>query len=183
MARLIDSVAPEVKISSFDTQKFELYSTNGFSLQEIEAQNSDFFIFLNTVVKPAVAKWLKENKPQPSIDLDSKEFFFKLSLNQSDTFMLMYPGAAPEPSYTPPTTPAETTANEPAAPAVPRGDYSINDPDGYTNMRATPGGKIIRKVYKNETFEIVTPGDTHSEVKLADGTTGFIHNSRIAKAN
>ena len=48
MARLIDSVAPEVKISSFDTQKFELYSTNGFSLQEIEAQNSDFFIFLNT---------------------------------------------------------------------------------------------------------------------------------------
>ena len=61
--------------------------------------------------------------------------------------------------------------------------YVINDPDGYTNMRATPGGKVIRKVYKNETFEIITPGDTHSEVKLTDGTTGFIHNSRIAKAN
>jgi hypothetical protein len=61
--------------------------------------------------------------------------------------------------------------------------YVINDPDGYTNMRATPGGKIIRKVYKNETFEIITPGDTHSEVKLTDGTTGFIHNSRIAEAN
>jgi hypothetical protein len=38
-------------------------------------------------------------------------------------------------------------------------------------------------VYKNETFEIITPGDTHSEVKLTDGTTGFIHNSRIAEAN
>jgi hypothetical protein len=61
--------------------------------------------------------------------------------------------------------------------------YVINDPDGYTNMRATPGGKIIRKVYKNETFEIITPGDTHSEVKLTDGTIGFIHNSRIAPAN
>ena len=61
--------------------------------------------------------------------------------------------------------------------------YVINDPDGYTNMRATPGGKIIRKVYENETFEIITPGETYSEVKLTDGTTGFIHNSRIAKAN
>ncbi len=61
--------------------------------------------------------------------------------------------------------------------------YLINDPDGYTNMRATPGGKIIRKVYKNETFEIITPGDTYSEVKLTDGTKGFIHNTRIAAAN
>ena len=61
--------------------------------------------------------------------------------------------------------------------------YVINDPDGYTNLRATPGGKILRKVYENETFEIITPGDTYSEVKLTDGTTGFIHNSRIAAAN
>jgi len=180
---LEDEAFPIVKISSFDTQKFELYSTNGFSLQEIEAQNSDFFIFLNTVVKPAVAKWLKENKPQPSIDLDSKEFFFKLSLNQSDTFMLMYPGAAPEPSYTPPTTTAETTTNEPAAPAVPRGDYSINDPDGYTNLRATPGGKIIRKVYENETFDIIQPGEPYSKIKLTDGTVGYLHNSRIKSVN
>mgnify|MGYP000556918292 CR=1 FL=1 len=180
---LEDEAVPIVKISSFDTQKFELYSTNGFSLQEIEAQNSDFFIFLNTVVKPAVAKWLKENKPQPSIDLDSKEFFFKLSLNQSDTFMLMYPGAAPEPSYTPPTTTAETTTNEPAAPAVPRGDYSINDPDGYTNLRATPGGKIIRKVYENETFDIIQPGEPYSKIKLTDGTVGYLHNSRIKSVN
>ena len=61
--------------------------------------------------------------------------------------------------------------------------YVINDPDGYTNLRAIPGGKIIRKVYKNETFEIITPGDTYSEVKLTDGTIGFIHNSRIASAD
>lgn len=82
--------------------------------------------------------------------------------------------------------PIETTPEvEAAAPVQEEAKqlYVINDPDGYTNMRATPGGKIIRKVYKNETFEIITPGDTHSEVKLADGTTGFIHNSRIAEAN
>jgi len=66
---------------------------------------------------------------------------------------------------------------------VPRGDYSINDPDGYTNLRATPGGKIIRKVYENETFELVEAGETYSKIKLKDGTTGFLHNSRIAVTN
>jgi hypothetical protein len=83
-------------------------------------------------------------------------------------------------------TPIETTPDVEAAAPVQeevKQLYVINDPDGYTNMRATPGGKIIRKVYKNETFEIITPGDTHSEVKLTDGTTGFIHNSRIVSAD
>ncbi len=58
--------------------------------------------------------------------------------------------------------------------------FSIQDPDGYTNLRATPGGVIIRKVLENETFEIVSEGETHTQVKFADGSTGFIHNSRIA---
>jgi hypothetical protein len=61
--------------------------------------------------------------------------------------------------------------------------YSIKDPDGYTNLRATAGGKIIRKVYENETFELVEAGETYSKIKLKDGTTGFLHNSRIAVAN
>jgi hypothetical protein len=61
--------------------------------------------------------------------------------------------------------------------------YSIQDPDGYTNLRATAGGKIIRKVYENETFELVEAGETYSKIKLKDGTTGFLHNSRIAVAN
>ena len=181
--KLSNFAVPVIKFSSFEKQEFELYTANGFSLNELKEQNPDVFTFYTIVLKPAVTKWLKENKPQPSIDLDSKEYFFKLSLNQSDTFMLMYPGAAPEPSYTPPTTTAETTTNEPAAPAVPRGDYSINDPDGYTNLRATPGGKIIRKVYENETFDIIQPGEPYSKIKLTDGTVGYLHNSRIKSVN
>lgn len=61
--------------------------------------------------------------------------------------------------------------------------FTIDDPDGYTNLRATPGGTVIRKVLENETFEILESGDTYSQVKFADGSTGFIHNSRIIQAN
>ncbi len=61
--------------------------------------------------------------------------------------------------------------------------YSIKDPDGYTNLRATPGGVIIRKVMQNETFELLEAGETYSKIKLSDGTTGFLHNSRIVPAN
>ena len=60
--------------------------------------------------------------------------------------------------------------------------FTIDDPDGYTNLRATPGGRVIRKVLENETFEIVESGETHALVKFADGSTGFIHNSRIIQA-
>jgi hypothetical protein len=74
-----------------------------------------------------------------------------------------------------------------AAPATPQKQavqlYSIKDPDGYTNLRATPGGAVIRKVMQNERFELLEPGETHSKIKLPDGTTGFIHNSRIVPAN
>jgi hypothetical protein len=180
--KLSNFAVPVVKFSSFEKQEFELYTANGFSLQELKEQNPDVFIFYTTMLKPAVAKWLKENKPQPSEDLDSKEFFFKLSPKQSDTFMLIYPDVS-EPSYTPPTTSAESTAIEPAAPEVPRGDYSISDPDGYTNLRTTPGGKIIRKVYENETFDIIQPGEPYSKIKLTDGTVGYLHNSRIKSVN
>ena len=87
----------------------------------------------------------------------------------------------------------ESTYSEPSpapaaveAPAAPQKQavqlYSIQDPDGYTNLRATPGGTIIRKVYENETFELVEAGETYSKIKLKDGTTGFLHNSRIAVA-
>lgn len=180
--KLSNFAVPVVKFSSFEKQEFELYTANGFSLNELKEQNPDVFTFYTIVLKPAVTKWLKENKPQPSEDLDSKEFLFKLSTNQSDTFSLMYRDLG-EPAYTPPTTPAETTANEPAAPAVPRGAYSINDPDGYTNLRATPGGNIIRKVYENETFDIIQPGEPYSKIKLTDGTVGYLHNSRMKSVN
>jgi hypothetical protein len=85
-----------------------------------------------------------------------------------------YSEPSPEPAV-------EAAAATPQKPAVQL--YSIKDPDGYTNLRATAGGKIIRKVYENETFELVEAGETYSKIKLKDGTTGFLHNSRIAVAN
>jgi hypothetical protein len=60
--------------------------------------------------------------------------------------------------------------------------YVINDPDGYSNMRATPGGKITRKVYQNETFEILEKGTEYAKIKLSDSTTGYMHITRIANA-
>ena len=183
--KLTDLAVPVVKFNSFKKQEFELYSANGFSLNEIKEKNSDVFIFYTTVLKPAVAKWLKENKPQPSEDLDSKGFFFKLSPNQSDKFSILYPDAT-EPAYNGDTTSIVKTATDtkrPTIPSPPKGDYSIIDPDGYTNLRATPGGKVIRKVYENETFDIIKSGDPYSKIRLTDGTVGYMHNSRIASAN
>ncbi len=181
--KISDYYVPVVKFKSFEKQEFELYTANGFSLQEIKGLNSDFFTLFTTVIKPAVAKWFKENKPQPSEDLDSKEFLFKLTPRQSDTFILLYPDSS-EPSYTPPiSTDAPPTPKEDSAPTVPRGAYSISDPDGYTNLRATPGGKVIRKVYENETFDVIETGDSYSKIKLNDGTVGYMHKSRIKSAN
>jgi hypothetical protein len=57
--------------------------------------------------------------------------------------------------------------------------FEINDPDGYSNLRVSPGGKIIRKVMKGEKFEVIEKGESNSKVKLSDGTMGYIHNSRI----
>lgn len=57
--------------------------------------------------------------------------------------------------------------------------FEINDPDGYSNLRVSPRGKIIRKVMKGEKFEVMEKGESNSKVKLSDGTMGYIHNSRI----
>jgi hypothetical protein len=61
--------------------------------------------------------------------------------------------------------------------------YQINDPDGYTNLRDTPGGSVIKKVNEGDKFELLERGKTYSKVKLSDGTVGFMHNSRIVPAN
>jgi hypothetical protein len=57
--------------------------------------------------------------------------------------------------------------------------YTISDTDGYSNLRKTPGGEIIRKVYENETFEVLGDEDKHKKVKLEDGIIGYIHNSKV----
>ncbi len=70
-----------------------------------------------------------------------------------------------------------------AAPAEVITKYQINDPDGYTNLRDSPGGKIIKKVYEGEKFELLEKGAAYSKVKLSDGTVGFMYNNRIIISN
>tara|TARA_R110002072_G_scaffold59514_1_gene151501 strand:- start:94069 stop:95199 length:1131 start_codon:yes stop_codon:yes gene_type:complete len=57
--------------------------------------------------------------------------------------------------------------------------YKINDPDGFSNLRENPNGKIIRKVWENERFEVIVSDGKYKKVKLSDGTVGYIHSSRV----
>ncbi len=60
--------------------------------------------------------------------------------------------------------------------------FEINDPDGYSNLRQSPGGAIIKKVMQGEKFEVIGTEKDYSKVKLADGTVGYIHQSRVVSA-
>lgn len=61
--------------------------------------------------------------------------------------------------------------------------YKIQDPDGYSNLRSTPNGTVVKKVYENETFEIIGTEGKFKKVRLSDGTEGYIHESRVVSAN
>jgi hypothetical protein len=68
--------------------------------------------------------------------------------------------------------------------AGPRG--VINDPDGFTNVRAEPREKtaIVARVKTGEVFEYGRPGADGSEwwkVTLASGKKGWMHFSRIRR--
>jgi hypothetical protein len=82
-----------------------------------------------------------------------------------------------KPTPTPSPEPDSADAT-PASPSL----FVVNDPDGFSNLRQSPGGAIMRKVYKGEKFEVIGEESNHSQVKLADGTIGFIHKSRIIPA-
>ena len=57
----------------------------------------------------------------------------------------------------------------------------IVDPDGYTNVRskASNNAKILAKVIKNETFEIIEQKGTWWKIKTQSGIIGYMHRSRI----
>ena len=57
--------------------------------------------------------------------------------------------------------------------------YKIEDPDGWTNLRDSANGNVIRKVYLNERFIIINDENDWCEVFFKDFTSGFIHKSRI----
>lgn len=61
--------------------------------------------------------------------------------------------------------------------------YKIQDPDGYSNLRSTPNGDVIRKVFDTEVFELIGSKGRFKKVRLADGTEGFIHESRLVNAD
>lgn len=61
--------------------------------------------------------------------------------------------------------------------------YKVNDPDGYSNLRTTPNGSIIRKVLNTETFEVIGTDGKFKKVRLSDGVEGFIHESRVISIN
>jgi|SRR5690554_2472619 len=57
--------------------------------------------------------------------------------------------------------------------------YTVSDPDGNTNLRKTPGGEVMQLVYEGESFEVIGEKDNHMQVRLNDGTVGYIHKSRV----
>jgi hypothetical protein len=64
----------------------------------------------------------------------------------------------------------------------------INDPDGYTNVRAGKSSStdIIHQIYdENKLFELIDDSENWWEIKLDSEedeiTTGFIHNSKVLK--
>lgn len=58
---------------------------------------------------------------------------------------------------------------------------TINDPDGYTNVRAGPStnAAIIAQVEQGDVFATYQQDTTWWAVGLDDGTEGYIHSSRI----
>jgi len=56
--------------------------------------------------------------------------------------------------------------------------YKVNDPDGYSNLRGAQMN-VIRRVLDTETFEVINSAGEWMEIKLNDGTTGYIHSSRV----
>jgi len=52
--------------------------------------------------------------------------------------------------------------------------YRVDDPDGWSNLRVSPKGDIIRKVYTNEKFGIMSELDNHKLVLFDDGSSGYI---------
>lgn len=59
---------------------------------------------------------------------------------------------------------------------------TINDPDGYTNVRSGPSKKhkIIEKIYDGEIFAVIKWGNW-CKIITPTGKIGFIHQSRVKK--
>ena len=61
---------------------------------------------------------------------------------------------------------------------------TIDDPDGYTNVRSGPGLQydIVTKVTNDETFVVVSTDGAWWRVRTREGKTGYMHSNRIRLA-
>jgi tellurite resistance protein len=57
--------------------------------------------------------------------------------------------------------------------------FTVNDPDGWSNMRKTPNGIIIQKVMNGDLFYVLSVEGKFKKVKLGNGKIGYIHSSRV----
>lgn len=61
--------------------------------------------------------------------------------------------------------------------------YTVSDMDGFSNLRNSPDGDVIKKIYEGETFQIIENQGDWKKVRLNDDlkSEGFIHSTRIIK--
>ena len=60
-----------------------------------------------------------------------------------------------------------------------RSTHTVEDPDGWTNFRETPKGKIINKLYNKTKCKFLENNNGWFYVELEDGKKGYVHNSRL----
>lgn len=154
---------------SYEVCKYGFYQRdNGTKVTESGGSNISVISSIQTLYENMKYKfgWGREEQ-LAELDKEEKELFGdKLAPKATET------KADSTPEVTEPDAEGEEEINVPEL-------FEINDPDGYSNLRVSPGGKIIRKVMKGEKFEVIEKGESNSKVKLSDGTMGYIHNSRI----
>ena len=61
--------------------------------------------------------------------------------------------------------------------------FTVNDPDGWSNLRENPGGKIIDKVNVGDNFLLSKCENDYCRIILQNGRSGYIHISRITSIN
>jgi SH3-like domain-containing protein len=57
--------------------------------------------------------------------------------------------------------------------------WTVQDPDGWSNLRASPGGDIIGRVRSGGRVLRIGGGEDWAHVITSEGTFGYIHNSRL----
>ncbi|MBO0347933.1 SH3 domain-containing protein [Phormidium pseudopriestleyi FRX01] len=57
--------------------------------------------------------------------------------------------------------------------------WTVQDDDGWSNLRGSPGGDVIGRVRSGGRVLRIGGGGDWAQVITSDGTVGYIHNSRL----